>query len=107
MNLVSSGQDYIEKILCTTFFCVQATALHIVAKSAKDWKYSFLKLDYSKIDSEINFIINSEFDSEINFIINSEFDSEINLEINFEINYEIDLEINSEINIEINFEIDC
>ena len=33
LNLVSSGQDYIEKILCTTFFCVQATALHTVAKS--------------------------------------------------------------------------
>ena len=33
LNLVSSGQDYIEKILCTTFFCVQATVLHTETKS--------------------------------------------------------------------------
>ena len=53
LNLVSSGQDYIEKILCTTFFCVQATALHTVAKSI-NCIFEKKKLN-NYTDSEINF----------------------------------------------------
>ena len=46
LNLVSSGQDYIEKILCTTFFCVQATALHTEAKSQS----SILEKKFKKLN---------------------------------------------------------